>query len=137
MWRVVSKVCGAKRAWAAIGAYKPVSVCSNRGFAMKRNADGTCSPSGVWNHCMGLRARFKTPQGKRRFVLGNSWGDYLGSSNRTIEYVAADGSVKSLELPAGHFAVEFDVIHGMVAQRDSFALAGLTGWAKTVVDYAP
>lgn len=124
--------------WAAIGGFKPISVCSNRGFAMRRNADGTCDPSGVWNHCMGVRGRFVEPRQKRkRFVLGNSWADYLGSSGNQVEYIAADGSVKTIELPPGHFATEFEVIHDMLRQQDSFAYAGLTGWAKTVVDYTP
>lgn len=135
--KAAAMVTSAAEGWAAIGANKPIAVCSNQGFSMTRNADGTCDPEGVWNHCMGLRGRFVTPKGKKRFVIGNSWGDYLGSANNTVEYLAADGSVKTITLPPGHFAAEFDTVGRMLSQRDSFALAGMDGWKKTVVDYTP
>lgn len=136
--RAAAMVTTAAEGWAALGAGKPIAVCSNRGFAMKRNADGTCSPSGVWNHCMGFRGRFVEPRNRRKMVVvGNSWGDYLGSSNNVIECVETDGSVRSVELPPGHFATTLEIAASMLAQEDSFAFAGLTGWAVTRIDWTP
>lgn len=123
--------------WNMIGAGKPVAVCSDRGFAMRRNPDGTCTPSGTWQHCMAHRGRYTTPQGKKRIVIANSWGDYLGSDSNSIEYRTADGQTAKMELPPGHFGVDLEVADGMVSQGDSFALAGLSGWKATRINYNP
>jgi hypothetical protein len=123
--------------WAAIGAGKPIPICSNRGFTTRRDSDGFCSPSGTWNHCMATRGRFLHPRRGRSVVIGNSWGDYLGSSNATLEYVTASGQTARIELPPGHFATTWDVWGGMLSQRDSFAVAGFKGWEAVRVDYTP
>lgn len=136
--RAVAMVRTAAEGWAAVGAGKPIAVCSNRGFTTRRNTDGTCDPSGVWNHCMSVRGRYIEPRNRRRMVvIGNSWGDYLGSANSVIEFVAESGTVGSIALPSGCFATTLEVLAGMLGQEDSFALAGLTGWTVTRVDWMP
>jgi hypothetical protein len=119
--------------WQALGANKCVFLCSDRGFSYEL-VDGFCKPSGTWNHCMGIRGRFVHPTKGRSVVIGNSWADYLNGS-RQFQYVAADGTTKTGELPVGCFCTTLDVVNGMAKQQDSFALAGVTGWAKTRVDY--
>jgi hypothetical protein len=133
----VAQVTSGADGWKLIGAGKPVAICSNRGFSMQRNKDGTCTPTGQWNHCMTTRGRYVAPNGRKRVVIGNSWGDYLGSENNVIEYVGADGNAARTELPAGHFGCELDVWHGMLAQNDSFAYAGFAGWEAVRIDYNP
>lgn len=123
--------------WAALGAGKPVVVCSNRGFTMQRDSRGYCSRSGTWNHCMGLRGRFVEPDVGPSVVDQNSWGDYLGSANRTIRYVGADGKVYTKDLPQGCFAIKLDVAGEMASQGDTAALAGFRGWQKTRIDLTP
>lgn len=135
--RAAAMVQTESEGWAALSAGKPIPVCSDFGFTMQRDSRGFCKRSGVWNHCMAGRGKFLEPDVGRSVVIGNSWGDYLGSANATIRYVDADGTVKTIDLPPGHFAVTLATFGGMLKQRDSFALAGLTGWAKTVVDYTP
>lgn len=131
-----AQVLNKEQVWAAIGGGKPVVVCSNYGFSMTLGSDGFCSRSGNWAHCMGVRGRFKHPRRGRSVIIGNSWDDYLRGGSRTVEYVNEEGGVSTFELPPGHFCVTWDVIGGMVAQRDSFALAGLSGWKKLTVDYS-
>lgn len=132
----VARVTSGDEGWAAIGAGKPVPVCSNRGFTMSRNAEGFSSPSGTWNHCMATRGRFKHPDLGRCIVIGNSWGNYL-NGNDTIRYVDVDGQVKTKKLPAGHFATTLQVWAGMLSQKDSYAYAGLSGWKALKLNYNP
>ncbi len=125
--------------WAALGGGKPVALCSNRGFASRLRA-GFDTPSGVWNHCMEGRGRFRHPSKGKSGVLQNSWAQYLNiptPDDRFIEYLDTDGMVKRMELPEGCFATTLDVIDGMCRQQDSFAYAGLKGWAKVRVDWTP
>lgn len=135
--RAAAMVRTADEGWAALSAGKPVPTCSDYGFSLQRNSHGFCSRSGVWNHCMAARGKFVEPDLGRSVVIGNSWADYLGATNNQIRYVAADGSTKTIELPPGHFATSLATWGGMLGQGDSFALAGLTGWAKTVIDWTP
>jgi hypothetical protein len=133
----VAMVTTETEGWAAIGGWKPVPVCSMQGFTTARDADGFCRPSGPWAHCMAPRGRFVHPDRGRAVVIANSWGDYLRDANRTIRYVAADGSVKTETLPGGHFACTAKAWAGMLAQRDSFAIAGFKGWEATRIDWTP
>lgn len=127
----VALVESGDEAWAMVGAGKPVAVCSNRGFSMRRNKDGTCNPTGQWNHCMEVRGRF-VRGGRKYFVIQNSWGDYLTSENNVVEF---DGGQE--ELPEGCFATTIDVVDGMMRQGDSYAYAGLAGWKSVRIDYNP
>lgn len=123
--------------WAALDGGKPISVCSNRGFTMQRDARGYCKRSGTWNHCMEGRGKFVEPDVGRSCVIQNSWGDYLGGENRTIRYVDTDGTVKTIELPEGCFATTLDTLGEMASQGDTAALAGFAGWKKTQMDWTP
>lgn len=135
--KAAALVVNGEEAWAAVGGGKPVTLCSDQGFSMTLGSDGFCSPSGVWNHCMAVRGRFVSPKRGRSCVLGNSWADYLRGGSRTFEYVAEDGSVKTKQLPPGHFCVAINTIDRMCRQRDSSALAGFSGWKRTTIDYTP
>ena len=123
--------------WAALGGGKPISVCSNFGFEMRRNSKGFCARSGKWNHCMEFCGRFVEPDLGPSVVDRNSWGDYLGSVNNKIRYVHTDGKVYEKELPSGCFAIPLDVAGEMASQGDTAALAGFSGWQKTVMDWTP
>lgn len=137
--RAAAMVTTAQEGWAAIGGGKPIAVCSDVGFTTRLDRDGFCVPSGVWNHCMGARGRFVHPRRGRSIPIGNSWANYMGTPAEgfPVEYVKKDGSIGTFQLPPGHFCATLDVFGRMLAQRDSYALAGMTGWAKTTVDYTP
>lgn len=127
----IATVKSAAELWAALGARKPVPVCSDQGFTTTLEG-GFCRPSGTWNHCMLFRGRFLHPQRGKSVVIQNSWGGYL-SGERFIE---ATGRGK-VHLPEGCFAVPLDVAGAMCSQGDTFALAGLRGWVKEKIDWTP
>lgn len=136
--RAAAMVKTKEEVWAAVGGGKPVFVCSDRGFSTRMDADGFCSPSGEWNHCMGVRGRFVHPRRGRSNVIGNSWADYMGVGVREVDYIDSNGRPAKFKLPPGCFCTTWDTVGGMAGQGDSFSLAGLTGWNKTSpVDYTP
>lgn len=122
----VAQVRTADELWAALGARKPVPVCSMQGFTTTLNG-GFCEPSGQWAHCMAFRGRFVHPTRGKSVIVQNSWGGYLRGS-REFQYVAADGATKAGTLPEGCFCTTLAVAGRMCAAGDTFALAGLTGW---------
>ena len=134
--REVAMVTTFEEAWAAVGGGKPVVICSDVGFDSPL-AEGVCRRSGSWAHCMVYRgrARVKYKGGVARVLVNqNSWGDYLrgkGEPALTLD----DG--RRVELPMGCFGMLEDDCRRVLAQEDSFAYAGLTGWAATRVDYQP
>lgn len=135
----VAMVTTAAEGWAAVGAYKPVPVCSMQGFTTRLDSEGFCQPRGQWAHCMATRGRFVHPDRGRSVVIGNSWGDYMPGGTLRFVDPKDGGKVKTVQLPPGHFACKLSEWAGMLAQRDSFTLAGLTGWARVSVDidYTP
>ena len=120
--------------WAALGGGKPCSVASNQGFTMQRS-EGYCQPSGTWGHQMCFRGRFIHPSKGKSFVLQNSWGDYLHGED-TIQYLL-NGQIQTEQLPQGAFAVTYNVAQTMIAMQDSFAYAGVMGWAPTKLTWNP
>lgn len=135
--RAAAMVTTRAEVWAAIGGGKPIAVCSDQGFSMSLGSDGYCNTEGEWAHCMQICGRFIHPRRGKSYVIGNSWANYLRDMGTDVEYIAEDGTTKKFRLPIGAFCTTEDVVARMVAQRDSFALAGVTGWAKTIVDYTP
>lgn len=116
--------------WAALGAGKPVPVCSMQGFTTTRDADGFCRRSGQWAHCMEYRGRFVHPRRGKSVIEQNSWGGYLGGPS-VVQYVKDDGGIGTFELPEGCFCVELSVAAQALVEDDTFALAGLKGWDVT------
>lgn len=99
-------------------AGSPVTVCSNQGFSMTRNADGICQASGHWSHCMVIIGVF-TINGKKYFIILQSWGQNTPSGPSPMGGQGPDNS----------FGAEWDVVGRMLAsENDSFALAGLKGF---------
>lgn len=126
----VAMVRTGDEAWVAIGAGKPIPICSNQGFTTVMNG-GFCEPSGVWNHCLLLRGRFISPTRGKSFVIQNSW---------TPSYLRGDNKIETedrgiIELPEGCFATTIEVIDRIVRQQDSFGIAGLKGWETVRVDH--
>lgn len=121
----VALVRTADEIWAALGASKPIPVCSMQGFTTTLSG-GFCEPSGQWAHCMAFRGRFVHPSRGKCVVIQNSWGGYL-SGNRTFSYLDG-GATKQAELPEGCFCTTLTVAARMASEGDTFALAGFKGW---------
>jgi hypothetical protein len=92
-----------------------ISVCSNRGFSMRRDSQGFCAPSGSWQHCMALLG-YRTD--REAGLIVNSWG-----ANSTT------GPLGPHDIPACAWWATADVIDTMLKQKDSWAFAGVKGFA--------
>ena len=119
----ITQVSSYEEARDAIASGKPVPVCSSQGFSWTRDADGFSSPRGRWDHCMCFVGTIGDSR-RPGLICFNSWGDYLAGSPRG-----------PLDIPDGGFAVDAEVADRMLRAGDSFALAGLRGWAPSVPDF--
>jgi hypothetical protein len=106
-----------EQACDAIVNGKPVAVCSDQGFTMHRDHDGFDRPYGSWGHCMHFGCVIVTPSGRRGLGCGQSWG----SNN-------PDGPLLP-GAPDHVFGVDEATVNRMLRQNDSYALAGINGWA--------
>ena len=121
--RTVSLVTSYEQARDAIANGHPIAVCSNQGFASKRDADGFARAQGAWGHCMAFIAaddEFKRPG---LLCCNRSWGQNW-----------IDGP-KRLRQPDGTFWVDADVADRMLRQGDSFAASEFDGYPDQELDY--
>ena len=96
----------------------PVAVCSNVGFSMQQYSDGFHRYEDTWNHCMliiGVDPEYKDPYA----CILNSWGDAHG---KVIDFTTKQ------EWPKGTLRVRKKDIERMLAQDDSFAYSGYSGF---------
>lgn len=91
----------------------PVTVCSNQGFALTRDADGFCHPRGHWGHCMLLCG---TRTDKPGACIFQSWGPDVPSGPL------------ALDQPPNSFWADRDVVSSMLSMQDSWALSGFEGY---------
>ena len=114
--RHVALVTTFDEAAAAIESGYPVPVCSMVGFSSRRDADGFCSRSGRWAHCMCFVAvRYGSRPG---LLCLNSWGpSWVG------------GPKWPDDQPDGSFWVDKSTVNAMLAGEDSFAVGGVDGFA--------
>lgn len=99
-----------------------VSVCSNQGFRLVRDAQGFCAPRGTWAHCMAVIGYQKGV--RPGFFIMNSWGSSVYS-----------GPVGVGDGPAGGFWCEEHVLERMLSQGDSYAFADLAGFPTRQVPW--
>lgn len=115
----------AEDAWKLIGQLYPLVHCSNQGFRMNRNSDGTCTPSGSWPHCAGWSGRFTLKDGSKVLRYDNSWdGDEDGSGYLGIP-ILVDGKFRQIKLNGNQFLVHLDTVDRMCKSgRETYAFAG-------------
>ncbi len=87
----------------------PVPVCSNQGFTLERDDDGFCQPRGTWGHCMLIVGVRSGP--RPGACLFQSWGPDLPTGPM------------ALDQPPNSFWADRDVVAGMLAIGDSWALS--------------
>lgn len=104
----------------------PVSICSMRGFSMRfvdrgSLGGGWLSPAGSWAHCMmGISLRHDRPA----ILVANSWGNcYSGAVDEKLP--------EPFQRTSGW--VDAEVIDSMVRGRDSYAVAGFSGFKATTL----
>jgi hypothetical protein len=99
-----------------------ISVASNQGFTMSRDAKGMAQPKGRWMHQMCLWGY--STEGSEKGWIRNSWG-----AN------AHTGPVGEGDPPTSGFWADAEVISKMLSQGDSWAFSGLSGFpAKDVIN---
>lgn len=100
---------------AMINYLQPTIVCSNRGFSMRRDAQGFCAPDGTWYHCMKfLGVRWDRPG----LLCLQSWGP--NSPTGPLMY----------NQPTNSFWVDAKVADYMLRQGDSFTIGRFEGYKK-------
>lgn len=112
--KTVSLVASWEEAKVAIANGYPVTICSDQGFTMNRDANGFCRPSGSWNHCM-LLCGFREDEHPGGFIF-QSWGPDTPSGPL------------SLDQPGNTFCAETSVVDRMIRQGDSWALSAFDGY---------
>lgn len=102
----------------------PTAVCSMQGFTMTLR-DGYLTPAGTWPHCMMFAAVKWKP--RPALLCVNSWANcYEGTVDTSLPEV--------FQRSAGW--VDADTCTKMLAEEDSFALSGYSGWAaRTLPDW--
>jgi hypothetical protein len=98
----------------------PVPICSNQGFAQKRDQEGFLAPRGTWNHCMCIVGVDDSPK-RPGCLIQNSW---------PISWVSGP---KRLGQPDGSFWADASVVDRMVKQGDTVAISAYAGYPK--LDY--
>jgi len=114
--------------WRLIGGLHPLVHCSNQGFAMRRNGDGTCKATGSWAHCSGWSGRFTLKGGTRVLRYDNSW-DGDGQGNGYLgEPITIDGANGPIHLNGCQFLVPLDVVDRMCRSgKETYAFLGVKG----------
>jgi hypothetical protein len=112
--RTVSLVTTYEELEDALANGYPVTVASNQGFAMTRDADGGCRARGHWSHQMLLVGVRTEP--RPQALIFQSWGSMV-----------PDGPL-TLDQPDNSFWADRDVVAGMLAVRDSWALSNYDGY---------
>jgi hypothetical protein len=120
---------------AALESGMCVPICSNVGFASgDRDADGFCRRQSTWNHCMvacslkwaknngpGSATPMKNP--RDGVLILNSWGNYVG------------GGKHPADQPDGSFWITRQDAEIILAQRDSFVIGSVNGFAYRDLDH--
>ena len=117
------RVRSAQEAWALIGNGYPINVCSGYGYRKQRDGEGICQPSGSWNHAMSVVARRTAKDGRKLFLIWNSWGDNWC------------GGPYWDDMPWGSFWIEWKHMDGMLSRGDSFAYGGLDGFKARSLEH--
>lgn len=113
-----------EEAKAALAQGYMIAVCSNQGFASKRDANGVARASGTWAHCMCLDG-YQIENGKEYGHIVNSWGTSWISGPTGWGNPGEDG-----------FWADSSVVDRMLKQGDSWAFSGVTGFpARRVIDW--
>ncbi len=117
------------KAWeelkAAVAQDYYVAICSNQGFASRRDANGVARASGSWAHCMACDGYYiDQTTGKEYGHIVNSWG---------TEWIS--GPVGWGNPPADGFWAESATVDRMLKQGDSWAFSGVTGFPRRSIDW--
>ncbi len=117
--------------WRLIGQLHPVVHCSNQGFAMRRNRDGTCSANGTWAHCAGWSGRFTLSSGLQTVRYDNSWEGQADGSGYLGQPTTINGRNGPIALNGNQFLVPLDVVNRICRDgQETYAMTGPLGFTQ-------
>lgn len=117
--------------WKLIGQLHPVVHCSNQGFRMSRNKDGTCSPSGSWAHCSSWSGRFTLKGGNRVIRYDNSWDGDESGSGYLGDPIVVDGANGPIHLNGNQFLVHMETVDDICKDgRETYGFTGPKGFTQ-------
>jgi hypothetical protein len=103
---------------AAISNGYPVTICTDQGFTLTRDADGFCTASGTWGHCMLIAGiRFDRPGA----CVLQSWGPEVPAGPTTLGQ------------PTWSFWAEQPVLQSILSEGDSWALSKAPAFVARVL----
>lgn len=116
--------------WALIGQLHPAVHCSNQGFSMQRNSDGTCRPQGSWAHCAPWTKRHWLRRNKY-VVYDNNWNGRRDGSGYLGNTITIQGDNGPITLNGNQFLVPLEVVDRMCRDgRETYALTGPLGFTQ-------
>ncbi len=117
--------------WRLIGQLHPVLHCSNQGFAMQRQRDGTCSAVGSWAHCAGWSGRFTLKNGTQVVRYDNSWEGDADGSGYLGNPITVEGRNGPIALNGNQFLVPVEIVDRMCRSgRETYAMTGPLGFTQ-------
>lgn len=111
--KTVSLVSSWAELCAALANGYPVTVASDQGFTMTRDANGLCQPRGSWNHQMMIAGVLNSTGAA---LICQSWGSDV-----------PDGPL-ALDQPSFSFWAPKSTIERMLGQQDSWAVSSFDGY---------
>jgi hypothetical protein len=122
--KTITQVLSWDMAKKSLASGYAISVCSNQGFTMRRDAKGVCYPSGSWPHCMCLDGYYVDEDGKEYGHIENSWGAD-----------AMTGPVGWGAPSTAGFWAQSKVVDRMLKAGDSWAFSAVTGFPARKIDW--
>lgn len=133
----ISLITTTEMSEAALQNGKMIAICSNRGFTTTRDEYGMCRPSGSWSHCMEKAGVLyikhpQYPSGRRVIGIWQSWSNSSPDGNDRVTLQTG----QEITLPPGVFLIDDEVYErDMLSARDTWGLAGMSGWVPTEQDF--
>jgi len=120
-----------QQCWSMIGQLRPLVHCSNQGFSMRRNSNGTCDANDTWPHCSIWDGRFTLQDGTKTLRYGNSWNGGRHRRGYLGDPIVVQGKYGPIKLSGCQFLVPLRVVGNMCRSgRETFAFIGVDGLEK-------
>ena len=120
-----------QQCWSMIGQLRPLVHCSNQGFSMRRNSNGTCDANDTWPHCSIWDGRFTLQDGTKTLRYGNSWNGGRHRRGYLGDPIAVQGKYGPIKLSGCQFLVPLRVVGNICRSgRETFAFIGVDGLEK-------
>jgi len=119
----------ADQAWKMIGQLHGLVHCSDQGFAMQRNSDGTCKANDVWPHCANFFGRFTMKNGEKVLRYDNHWNGRPDGAGYLGNPIVIDGKNGPIHLNGNQFLVPLDIVNRIIKNgRETYSLSGPQGF---------